>query len=240
MCRLADPEVRYENGKIPDPALVGGPTLKGWNLRNRQFLHSFQGTFRWAVLSIRNENFHHTNNNNYNDFCKSFKDSLRYAGITGGTQYMPAEKDDFLDISKGSKENIKDKLQQVKNNWNVRLLIVLLPGKSVENYQSVKRHADMLSLPTVCVAAEQDGLVKSSSQFTGNLVMKANLKLSRDTINHTTTSLLAEDDSKRPLLFTMKTMILGLDVVSSADNLVDSLLNFVDSPPKSGCHEESS
>jgi len=240
VCKLKSPEVQYRHKEDPDPVLFTGSKLVKWNLFQRRFIRSFEGKFTWAVLSIYGGDFRCTSEHDYTTFCQNLAGSLRDAGITEGKRYSPPDGKDLLRLSSNPIDEIQARLEYIKKKWGVSILIVLLPGKSAENYQAVKRTADMNSLPTICVAAYRTGKIQTSSAFTANLVMKANLKLSGDTLNHTTTSLFAREDSKRPPVLTMKTMILGLDVVSARNILVNSLLRFIDPPPSCRCHEESS
>lgn len=95
------------------------------------------------------------------------------------------------------------------------LVLVLLPSKNIELYSAIKKAADQeVGIATICHVKGR-GIPKISPQLHSNLTMKANLKLSRTSVNQRLYS--------KGKILTNRTMIIGIDVTHPGSSaLTDS------------------
>jgi eukaryotic translation initiation factor 2C len=98
-----------------------------------------------------------------------------------------------------------------------KLVFIILPNKSAENYAAVKISADVLvGIHTICTVRKPDGSVKASAGEIANLILKFNQKLGG--IN-----LIMEVDQKQVLknLLSKRLMFVGADVGHPSPSSMD-------------------
>lgn len=121
-------------------------------------------------------------------------------------------------------------LNNAREMWKADVVFVYLSDDAAQDamiYAMIKRIADIeIGIPTICISSKNRSLnprdaankIPEMESLVGNLMLKLNAKVHESNVNHSISSLGANQD--RPKLLSERTMIVGLDVVSAIQQLL--------------------
>ena len=210
------PEIAYRGGSKPK-----GPNNR-WRLDGVRAVQSsisdLQQSDEWSFIEIQDSRARGSPDSYYTGFVSAFESALASFGIPGlRVQQDSTNFHDWhrlrVNLHRPSLQDINNAIQSIYERFidpklrRVRFWVVLLPEKTMEWYQHIKRVADLqVGVPTVCMVKKPD--VTKIAQQLSNIATKLNLKLSNTNANHCLV--------KPCALLQASTMVVGIDVVSKS------------------------
>ncbi|KAK5082233.1 hypothetical protein LTR05_007377 [Lithohypha guttulata] len=231
---LKQPNPVFHNDKLPktivDALKKKGPVNKAsWNLMDVQFRTAGKD-IRWASIHVGETSFNFRQFDSVNSMIKTKLPVYGMKGAECGDSRGLASEDqgkwhNFYRVNPATRQvetHLTTMLKNAREAWKAEIVFVYLSDDAAQDamiYAMIKRVADIeIGIPTICISSKNRSLnprdaankIPEMESLVGNLMLKPNVKIHESNVNHSISSLGA--DQNRPKLLSKRTMIVGLDV----------------------------